>query len=59
MADWFENLESYHRFCNDPDQLSSEDVRLILAGFLDSRFKSSSRASKLLTDIPVTDIFDV
>ncbi len=59
MTDWLKDLENYNQFCNDPDQMSSEDVHSLLIDFLVHVPNHIVAASKLLTGIPVADVFDV
>ncbi len=59
MTDWLTDLDAYHRFCTNPDALSDSEVSRLLAGFLVHVPNHLAAASKLYTDIPVTDVFGV
>jgi hypothetical protein len=59
MTDWLDGLESFHQFCQDPDQLSSAQIEKLLIDFLIHVPNHVAAAGKLLNDIPVSDIFAV
>jgi hypothetical protein len=52
-------LQEYHEFCQAPDKLSSQTIEKLLIDFLVHVPNHLAAASKLLTGIPVTDIFSV
>ncbi|HEV2695434.1 MAG TPA: hypothetical protein VG347_21240 [Verrucomicrobiae bacterium] len=59
LTDWLNDLEAYARFCADPDSMSDEEISQMLTGFLVHVPNHIAAASKLLTGVPVTDIFKV
>lgn len=59
MTDWLDDLEEWTRFCEKPESVSSEKIQDLLIGFLVHVPHHIAAASKLVTGIPVTDIFDV
>ena len=59
MTDWLDDLDAYSRFCADPAKMSDAEVSQLLISFLVHVPNHVAAASKLYTDIPVTDIFGV
>ena len=59
MTDWLGDLERLHEFCQAPESLSPDQVEALLLAFLAHVPNHLAAASKLLTGIPVTDIFGV
>jgi len=59
MTDWLEDLEEWTAFCNSPDGLDSDAISELLIGFLIHVPNHVAAASKLMTGIPVSDIFEV
>ncbi|HXI50509.1 MAG TPA: hypothetical protein VNH84_03375 [Candidatus Saccharimonadales bacterium] len=59
MTDWLDELAAYSRFCADPSRMSDAEVSELLIGFLAHVPNHVAAASKLYTDVPVTDIFGV
>ncbi len=59
MTDWLEDLRSYYEFCEAPDSHSTEAVEKMLISFLVHVPNHVAAASKLLLDIPVTDVFGI
>ena len=59
MTDWLDDLDAYSRFCADPSRMSDAEVSKLLIGFLVHVPNHLAAASKLYTDVPVTDIFGV
>ena len=59
MTDWLQDLEEYHQFCTHPDKLSADEVHSLLLKFLVHVPNHVAAAGKLLTGIPVSDIFEV
>ena len=59
MTDWLANFEEYQRFCLNPSGLSDEEVSRMLVKFLVHVPNHLAAASKLYTDVPVTDVFGV
>jgi hypothetical protein len=59
MTDWLDDLEAYSRFCSDPSRMSDAEIDELLRAFLLHVPNQLAAASKLYTEIPVTDIFGV
>ena len=59
MTDWLADLEAYQRFCLHPTALSDAEVSQLLIRFLLHVPNHVAAASKLYTDVPVTDVFGV
>ena len=59
MTDWLNDLAAYVEFCSNPDQYTDEEVADLLLSFLQHVPNHLAAASKLYTNFPVTDVFDV
>ncbi|MBI3562484.1 MAG: hypothetical protein HY080_12300 [Gammaproteobacteria bacterium] len=59
MTDWLEELARYSEFCQHPHKLTNKQVEELLLAFLTHVPNHVAAASKLYTDIPVTDVFGV
>ncbi len=59
LTDWLDDLEAWHSFCAAPDSLESEALEKLIMQFLIHVPNHVAAASKLMLDIPVTDIFEV
>ena len=59
LTDWLDDLVDYHAFCEAPEKLSTQAIEKLLTDFLVHVPNHVAAASKLLTGIPVTDIFGV
>ena len=59
MTDWLDDLEEWTMFCEKPESLSPEQIQDLLMGFLIHVPNHIAAASKLVTGIPVKDIFNV
>ena len=59
MTDWLDDLGAYSRFCAEPSKMSDAEVSQLLISFLVHVPNHVAAASKLYTDVPVTDIFGV
>jgi hypothetical protein len=59
MTDCLADLDAYHRFCADPSAISDAEVGRLLTQFLVHVPNHLAAASKLYTDVPVTDVFGV
>ena len=59
MTDWLTDFEAYQRFCSDPSGLSDTEVSRLLTQFLVHVPNHLAAASKLYTNVPVTDVFGV
>jgi hypothetical protein len=59
MTDWIKDLETYARFCATPGRMSDKEVAELLTDFLVHVPNHVAAASKLYTDITVSDVFGV
>ena len=59
MTDWISDLEEWTMFCENPDSLTSCQIQDLLMDFLIHVPNHVAAASKLVTGIPVQDIFNV
>jgi hypothetical protein len=59
MTDWLEDLERYLDFCEKPNETTDEEINHLLLKFLIHVPNHIAAAAKLLTGIPVIDVFDV
>ena len=59
MTDWLNDLEEWSEFCEKPETLSAEQIQDLLMSFLVHVPNHIAAASKLVTGIPVTDVFNV
>lgn len=59
MTDWLDDLEEWTMFCEKPEALLVDQVLEILMRFLVHVPNHVAAASKLITGIPVTDIFEI
>jgi len=59
MTDWLGDLEEWTAFCSRSDRLDSDAIADLLTGFLVHVPNHVAAASKLMTGIPVSDIFNV
>ena len=59
MTDWLTDFEAYQRFCSNPSGLSDAEVSRLLIKFLVHVPNHLAAASKLYTNVPVTDVFGV
>ena len=59
MVDWLDDLEKWSQFCKNPASLSAEELGDMVMSFLIHVPNHVAAAGKLVTDIPVSDIFDV
>lgn len=59
LTDWIDEMERWEQFCSDPDSLNAEELRSLLVEFLYIVPSHLAAASKLLTDLPVADIFNI
>lgn len=59
LTDWLADLQDWHRFCESPDSFSAEEINKLVIAFLLHVPNHLAAASKLMLDIPVTDVFDV
>ena len=59
MTDWLDDFASLQKFFESPENYSYDEVSDLLMGFLIHAPNHIAAASKLMTGIPVTDIFGV
>ncbi len=59
MTDWLDDLVSLQDFYESPQKYTSDEVSDLLMGFLIHAPNHIAAASKLMTKIPVKDIFEV
>ena len=59
MTDWLPDLQEWYSYCQSPKSLDSSATMHLLIAFLVHVPNHVAAASKLLTDIPVTDVFGV
>jgi hypothetical protein len=59
MTDWLKDLARYSQFCAIPDKMTNEQVNELLLAFLLHVPNHLAAASKLYTEIPITDVFGV
>jgi hypothetical protein len=59
MTDWLGDLAAFVRFCEEPSRLSSAQINELLTDFLVHVPNHVAAASKLLVDMPVSDVFGV
>ena len=59
MTDWHSDLEKFYAYCQAPETLDADQTTELLTSFLVHVPNHLAAASKLLTGIPVTDIFEV
>ena len=57
MTDWLDDLQDWQRFCESPEKLDPDEIVKLLVGFLVHAPNHLAAASKLLTGIPVMDIY--
>jgi hypothetical protein len=59
MTDWLSDLEAFHRFCQTPDGLSSDELSDLLMDFLVHVPNHVAAAGKLYTGFAVADILKI
>jgi hypothetical protein len=59
MTDWLVDLERYYDFCVHPEKYDAQEINKLLMDFLIHVPNHVAAASKLLTGIPVSDVFGV
>ena len=59
MVDWLDDLEKWSQFCKNPASLNPEELGDMVMSFLIHVPNHVAAAGKLVTDIPVSDIFGV
>jgi hypothetical protein len=59
MTDWLSDLKEWHSFCDNPESISSDQLQDLLMSFLVHVPAHVAAASKLITGLPVEDVFGV
>lgn len=59
MTDWLVDLEKWHAYCQSPESLDADQTTELLMSFLAHVPNHMAAASKLMTGIPVMDIFEI
>ncbi len=59
LTDWVDDLERFYRFCENPEAYRPEQVERLLMEILVHFPNHVAAASKLLVDLPVSDVFGV
>jgi len=59
MTDWLDDLARFAEFCAEPDKWKDVDIEEMLLAFLVHVPNHVAAAAKLLTGLPVTDVFGV
>ena len=59
MTDWLSDLKEWNSFCENPDSLSVDEVQDLLMNFLVHVPAHVAAAGKLVTGLPVEDIFGI
>ncbi len=59
MTDWLEDLAKLQKYYEAPEKLSSDEASDLLMKFLLHVPNHIAAAMKLISDFPVTDIFEV
>ena len=59
LTDWLPDLHAWHDYCESPESMTSSDTVEMLVQFLLHVPNHLAAASKLLIDVPVTDVFGV
>jgi len=59
MTDWLSDLDSFRKFYESPESLSPEELSDLVMGFLVHVPAHVAAASKLVTGLPVSDVFGI
>ena len=59
MTDWLSDLKEWNAFCENSDSLSVDEIQDLLMNFLVHVPAHVAAADKLVTGLPVEDIFGV
>ena len=59
LVDWLPDLKKWNQFCDDPTSLTPEETSSIVIDFLVHVPAHLAAASKLVTDLPVSDVFGI
>lgn len=59
MVDWLGDLNNWSQFCENPESLSAEELGEMVMSFLIHVPAHVAAAGKLVTDLPVSDVFGI
>ena len=59
MTDWLEDLYNWSEFCANPNEYSPEELQKMLIKFLSHVPAHVAAACKLVTSLPVSDVFGI
>ena len=59
MTDWLSDLKEWNSFCENPESLSVDEIQDLLMKFLVHVPAHVAAAGKLVTGLPVEDVFGV
>lgn len=59
MTDWLDDLSRWAEICDKPEEFDAGHIEKVLTGFLLHVPNHLAAASKLMLDVPVTDVFNV
>lgn len=59
LLDWLPDLKKWNKFCEDPTSHTPKEMSSILIEFLVHVPAHLAAASKLVTDMPVADVFGI
>jgi len=59
MTDWLSDLKEWNNFCENPESLNPEELSDLVIAFLVHVPAHVAAAGKIVTGLPVTDVFGV
>ena len=59
LVDWLKDLNKWNAFCENPKSINPEETSKLVLDFLIHVPNHLAAASKLVLDIPVSDVFEV
>ena len=59
MTDWLNDLKKWNKFCENPESLSPEELSDLAISFLVHVPAHVAAASKIVTGMPVSDVFGI
>ena len=59
LVDWLDDMSRWNAFCKNPKSINSEKTCKLILDFLIHVPNHLAAASKLVLDMPVSDIFEV
>lgn len=59
MVDWLSDLHHWNKFCENPESLTAVETGTMVMNFLVHVPAHLAAACKLLTDLPVADVFGI